>query len=372
METDGQSSIDITKTDVIPSDCCPVVSASLLALAKDDVFIVDSLLSGTGRTEESGIYVRLLKPVFDFLGISHRYCPTSSLTYIAELAASLKNYGKQITVVFISGDTSVNEFINGLESGGGCIRILVFPAGTGNSLALSIGIVDEARALRKLFTYKEQDVRLLNLYQAKFPSDSFILQQDGSRKPVTTLLFVVVVSWAFHASLVADSDSEERRKRGIQRFQISAQENLARPQQYYGSFKIGKREFNGPFAYFVVTPSKKFEPTFLVLPQGNIFDQSLFVVGFKSENDDNGNYIMEIMGEVYDGGKHVKNPKVLYERVESDQKVDLHVNNALQLQKRRFCVDGAIVVLPEKKSQHDIQIGYAGTSVKGWDIHIIS
>lgn len=374
-DSNGVSELRVEVSNPPNTKDFPVVTRDQIPLANDDVYILDSIKSGVGsRTVESGIYGRVIRPLFDdIFQIKHTYVGTESVDTIKDFATKLTSSGKPITVVIIAGDTSVNEFLNSLSAtSGGSIKVLIVPAGTGNSLALSIGIADEARAIRKLFSYKLEDVRPFNLYESAFPEGSRVLRPDGTTVDFKNpLLFTVVTSWAFHASLVADSDTEELRKEGIARFRIAAENNLARPQVYEGELVVRrengqqtKRE--GPFAYFVVTPSKKFEPTFDILPQGNIFDTNLYIVGFSS-----GENIMDIMKEVYDGGKHVNNGKVFYERVEQGDVIELKVSSEVPPHDRRFCVDGAIVVLPDK-GDGVLSLRYHGHNVRGWDISIIS
>lgn len=376
-DTDGSLRLKVEKVPALDSSDIISINRSQLAIANDDVYILDSLRSGKLRTPDSSIYGRVLRPLLsDVLNIDHIYIPTQNSTAIAEFAASLKPRDRPITLVVIGGDTSINELINALGPGKQShLKMLVVPAGTGNSLALSIGLTDEIAAVKKLVLYQESDGRPLNLYKAQFPNGSYILQHDGTKTAFSgPLLFLVVASWAFHASLVADSDTDELRKFGIERFKIAAGRNLARPQKYEGVFEVTRQgatstHKEGPFAYFVVTPSKKFEPTFEVLPRGNIFDSNLYVVGFLTEEDEN--YIMDIMMEVYAGGKHITNEKVFYNLVNKDQRIELKVKNGIPLQNRRFCVDGTIVVLPEQE-ESDVVISYHGPRANGWRISIIS
>lgn len=375
QEIDGKNVLVVKKSEPPVLAETPTISRTQLAISNDDVYVIDSLRSGTPRTESSSVYGRVLRPLLtDVLDVKHSYLATQNASAIGEFAAGLKALSRPVTLVVIAGDTSIGELANALSLGDNSnLRILVVPAGTGNSLALSIGISDEIAAVKKLVLFNNQSVKPLNWYEVKFPSGSAILHHDGTKKPVSSLLFVVVASWAFHASLVADSDTDEMRKHGIDRFKIAAGQNLARPQKYEGSFEIvGSDGFadrkEGPFAYFVVTPSKKFEPTFEILPRGNIFDSNLYVVGLPTEDDDK--YIMDVMMEVYDGGKHVDNPKVIYDLVKKHQKVELKVKNGKPEQNRRFCVDGAIVVLPEQE-ESEVTFAHHGPIVNGWNVSLI-
>lgn len=346
-----------------------------LLLFQSEIYVLDSIRSGLGgRTKETGAYGRLLKPVLDALSISHHYESTRSRDSITTFAANLKPTGKPILVIIAGGDTSVAEFVNGLDAGQkGEIHVATIPEGTGNALTLSNGSKDENEAVWRVLTALKSKKVPFQLYTAEFPPESVILHHDGFKEPVKKLLFVVVTSWAFHASLVADSDSDEMRKNGISRFKIAAEANLGRPQRYSGSLAISdqsktKRRLQGPLAYVVVTPAQRFEPNFVILPKGDIHDSDLYVVGFRTEDSDS--YIMDIMKEIYENGSHVANPKVFYEKVNASETVHLSLEENLSAEERRFCVDGAIVVVPGSV-ESAVDIYFHGSQVGDWMLYLV-
>lgn len=342
----------------------------------ESIYVLDSIKSGTGgRSASKGVYSELIAPLLlDVLGITYKYISTTSSLLIREFAYSLDARNKKITLLIIGGDTSVNEFVNAFRGGSnGRIKMVVFPEGTGNALALSLGIKSSLAAIRQFLVDSNESLLPLNMYQAKFPAGSYFLYSDGSQKPVTEpVLFVVVTSWAFHASLVADSDEDELRKAGIERFKIAANRNLEWRQEYFGVVNI-KNDLDeslitheGPFAYFVVTPAKKFEPIFDILPKGDIRDGSLYAIGFNTE--DSKSYIMDIMKEVYDGGKHIQNEKVFYDRVDRTLSVTLKIGKNDLIRSRRFCVDGAIIVVPNE--EEELHIKHFGISKNDCDVFV--
>lgn len=365
----------VTKSTEVKSSIPKITDAEKLQISSDRVVIIDSINSGSGRIETKDVYHALLKPIFnDYLGISHEYFATDSAESIKAYAKDLKLGDKPLTVVLISGDTSVNEFINGLSEVGKTtpLKLFIIPSGTGNSLALSIGIENELQAIQKLITYDDNHVSPLNLYEVRFPDHSKLLSQDKEVGEINgPLKFLVVISWAFHASLVADSDTPELRKHGIDRFKLAAFNNLSQVQKYEGEVKFGDKQLTGPFAYFVVTSSKRFEPTFEISPKGDIFENSLYLVLFNTDEEDKeGEYIMEIMGQVYAQGSHVENPKVIYEKVVEGQEILLKTKNADSVRKRRFCLDGSIIALPEA-AENEVTIKATGSTHKNWELKII-
>lgn len=367
FESGGRTSIQ--KASSPPEGISCILRLALVF--KCQVYVLDSIRSGLGlRTLQNGVYGRILKPIFDSLDIRHTYIATDSRHAIGDFALSLEDSGVPIMVIIAGGDTSVNEFVNSLNKDQkGEIYIATVPEGTGNALALSNGCGEEKEAVKCILLASVK--RPLQLYLVEFPSGSEVLHHDGLKETLQgRLLFVVVASWAFHASLVADSDTDEMRKHGINRFKIAAENNLTRPQKYCGDVTIGNdRALQGPLAYFVVTPAQRFEPTFEILPRGNIHDSSLYVVAFQTEENDS--YIMDIMGKVYAGGKHVDIPNVFYEEVKESENVILSLGANLPLSQRRFCVDGAIVVIPETK-ESAVEIKYHGHTNGSWDLYILS
>ncbi|OBA23603.1 hypothetical protein METBIDRAFT_34954 [Metschnikowia bicuspidata var. bicuspidata NRRL YB-4993] len=350
----------------------------MLLLNQNDVYVLDSTKSGSQlRTKEAGFYGRILQPLFDDLFlVKHKYVATTSSVSIHEFSSTLQSNGRPILMIIIAGDTSISEFVNSLSKVDmGQIKIFVVPAGTGNSLALSLGIIDERIAVQRLFQYDEESTRPLNLYQAKFPLGSYFFKNTDRQQLLPNIvLFVVVASWAFHASLVADSDTEEMRKHGTSRFKVAAHENLKQLQEYRGDVVIsddtGSRiTHKGPFAYLVVTPSQKFEPSFQILPKGDIFNSDLYLVGFQTQN--NGNYILDIMKEVYNDGNHITDQRVFYDKVDKHLRIRLTLGPNETISRRRFCIDGAIVIVPNNEGDY-VTFKNHGSHVNGWNILIVN
>ncbi|CAK9440955.1 uncharacterized protein LODBEIA_P48240 [Lodderomyces beijingensis] len=351
-------------------------------LSEGEVFVVDSVNSGKGRANETNLYSAIVAPLLERLEINHTYIETTSASSITEFAQNFNTPDAKI--IFLSGDTSINEFINGLtlqkksqsqSQSAKSIYLYPIPLGTGNSFALSLDLTSPLQSVSRLLASKQASP--LHLYNLSLPQGSFHLVQNSAGDVVESadLKFIVVFSWAFHASLVADSDTPELRKHGLERFQIAARNNLSRTQEYEGDIIItnaksgGKDVIEGPFAYFLLTPSTRFEPTFDISPKGNIFDTNLYLVAFRTQRNHD-SYIMDIMMQAYDKGKHTENPDVIYRRINRDEQVTLLTKNSQELQQRRFCVDGSIIALPNVSS-HKIDVQAAGNTVSGYELFVI-
>lgn len=342
----------------------PVLSEIPRHLSHNSVLVIDSTHSGTGRSQRAkDIYANILQPVFACLQVKHTYIKTESDSTIRELASTFA-VKDAATIIFISGDTSITEFINALPPVTVATKLTIFaiPAGTGNSLALSLGYASVCDGVQRLLSTHSSTIPL-NMYRVKFPT--------GTMSSVHEMLFLLVLSWGFHASLVADSDSPEMREKGLERFQIAARHNLKRPQQYAGKTILDGESINGPFAYWLVTLVQRFEPTFEILPRGRIEDSNLYLISFNSESSDDGKYIMDIMTQVYDKGSHISNPKVTYREVQKGQILKLELSPTKSTVPHRFCVDGTIVTVPCSQEYLALEISGIGNSLFAWQLYVI-
>ncbi|EMG48260.1 sgkB Sphingosine kinase B [Candida maltosa Xu316] len=365
-EKDGGYFLRTNESPTSSETTTTTISSLPSYLTRGKIIVIDSVNSGIGRSDEKNIYSKIINPLFDHLSIPHEYFPTTSPSSISDLALSFKD--PEITVIFISGDTSINEFVNGLnDTTTGKISIFPIPGGTGNSLALSLNLTDPLSSISTLLTGKPDP---LNLYQVEFPKNTkFLVQNEVTDEVPANFKFLVVLSWAFHASLVADSDTPELRKHGLQRFQIAAYQNLEREQKYEGQVIINNDEvINGPFAYWLLTSAQKFEPTFEISPQGDILKDELYLVAFETKTDKD--YIMDIMKQVYDKGSHVSNPDVVYKKLVKGDSIVLKTKNSNSVNDKRFCVDGSIVVLPDT-TDNEIRIQVTNNKQYSWELYII-
>ncbi|RLV88935.1 hypothetical protein JA1_005429 [Spathaspora sp. JA1] len=144
----------LANSDVVPTNTTRLTQKELPPyLTTNKVFIVDSIKSGTGRdVDNKNLYSTIIQPLFKLLQIEYEYFATTSANSIIEFAQSLKS--DDVTIIFISGDTSINEFINGLSESRANRNITIFPIpnGTGNGLALSVNLTSPIDSISKLIT----------------------------------------------------------------------------------------------------------------------------------------------------------------------------------------------------------------------------
>ena len=368
------------------------------ASAWPNLHIIVSTKSGTGLAEAH--FVHLVKPLLAQLdqheGTDYEVHHTESERSVIELATSVllprAHRGVNQTIVLMSGDGGIVDFVNALFTRGRqdgvtteelgstyvkpCISLL--PMGTGNALAHSIGITrDHTVGLSSMLRGAPQ---ILPMFRAAFSPGARVVTAYGTQEeslPVDeqgtgTLWGAVVCSWGMHAALVADSDTEEYRQYGAERFKMAAKEAIfptdgSEPHRYKGKVSVLRKRKamaigvetrdDGPetqrednliwevldrqeYAYVLTTMVSNLEEGFTISPHSKAMDGKLRLVHFGPMD---GQKIMEIMGLAYQDGKHVDNEAVNYEDIEG-----LRIafeGREINPRWRRICVDGKIVRL---------------------------
>jgi diacylglycerol kinase family enzyme len=174
--------------------------------------------------------------------------------------------------------------------------------------------------------------------------------------PGNALYGAVVASYGFHATLVADSDTEEWRKKGSERFGMVAKELLfpadgGQPYAYKARVALLSQESQRlepvqslEHEYVLVTMVSNLERTFTISPLSRPLDGTMRVVHF---GPGPGAKIMKIMQLAYQGGKHVGEglDLVSYEEIDGLRLDMLEVGEDGRW--RRVCIDGMIVRIEE-------------------------
>lgn len=134
--------------------------------------IINSTKSGAQRS--SDVYFAILVPILERFGFSHVYVATSSPQSIQNHA---KSFTESSTVVILSGDTSVSEFVNCLEEQpqrrSRHLNLIVIPTGTGNALANSCGLTSVPQAISRMFL---GELKPLANFQVEFPNGTAIVR----------------------------------------------------------------------------------------------------------------------------------------------------------------------------------------------------
>ena len=333
------------------------------------IHVMVSVRSGTCEAEE--FFDKIVQPTLKALGLvpgSYEVHYTTSDSTITTFASThlnaVANAGVPQTVVLLSGDGGMVDIINGLittphttDYVKPTIGLLVL--GTGNALANSSGLNQNShtKGLRTLLQGKPVPVPT---FVAKFsPGSALLVDEARKNLPLPTLDSTavgilhgaVVCSWGLHASLVADSDTEEYRKFGSERFQMAAKELLTPSDgssshayrgkvTVFGSDGSSKQLDRTEYMYMLATLVSNLEATFRISPASKPLDGKLRLVHFGVLDPSE---VMRILGGAFDGGKHVDDDAVGYEVVEG-LRIDFEESDAKW---RRVCVDGKIIVVSE-------------------------
>jgi diacylglycerol kinase family enzyme len=328
--------------------------------------------TGSGTEKAVFFYDEAVKPVLETLFpkgyanfLVHK---TESASTIEELTSDIffptANAGITLRIVLLSGDGGVIDLVNGLlarpcSSDYKAPQVTLIPLGTANALYHSINAgQDNPWGLRTLGSSKTKP---LPVFTTTFSSGARLLVDEArseqelpkdpkSHRPM--LHGAVVCSWAMHASLVADSDTTEYRKFGVERFKMAAKEALypadgSAPHPYLAQISILQGEEWKPLEaeqhmYVLATMVSNLEKPFCISPSSKPLDGSLHLVHFGPTTGDEA---MRIMGLAYQGGKHVEDPMVRYEAIDG-LRIEFQGKEKDE-RWRRICVDGKIVRVEE-------------------------
>lgn len=331
------------------------------------VHIIISTGSGTGLAQD--VWERLLKPMLSQVcgqeASKMALHMTSSEQSVAELTRDVilprANDGIAQAIALFSGDGGIVDIVNVLLSERRTRQyakpnIGIFPVGTGNALAHSIGVTgDNTMGLKTVIQGVPKD---LPIFRASFSAGARLLVNEGREERelhnlngVPTVHGAVVCSWGFHAALVADSDTTEFRKFGAERFKMAGKEALfpsdgSPPHAYKGKVSVLNSTSKNAddwqsisadgHGYVLATLVSSLEKGFVISPASKPLDGVLRLVYFEALS---GKDVMEIMTKAYDGGKHLDDERVRYEEIEG-LRIGFEEDDARW---RRVCVDGKIV-----------------------------
>lgn len=347
----------------------PLTAAPGLGTADIETHVIIS--TGSGAKQAKQFFDQSVSPVLEALITAshpnlHIIHTTESATSILKLTDQIlfpkADAGSSLRIVLLSGDGGIVDLVNGLLSKSFSEKytspqVVLLPLGTANALYHSINAgKDNTWGLRTLSVGSHHP---LPVFTASFSPGARLLvdearseeelPQDASTgRPI--LYGAVVCSWGMHASLVADSDTTEYRKFGIDRFKMAAKEALypadgSLPHPYKAKVSVLKGETwkqleAEEHMYVLAAMVSNLEKTFTISPASKPLDGSLHLVHFGPTNGDEA---MRIMGLAYQGGKHVDDPAVLYEAIDGLRiQFEGKENDARW---RRVCIDGKIVRL---------------------------
>ncbi|KAF2665510.1 hypothetical protein BT63DRAFT_428468 [Microthyrium microscopicum] len=334
------------------------------------VYVVISTLSGTQLATSfyDNILAPLLKRLKSELDISETIHvertkdARSVIDLTNTLFASNANQGIRQLIILLSGDGGIVDVLNELpttiSSNYLPPQVSLIPLGTGNALAQSSGIADETWGLS---TLARGHAKALPTFIATFSSGARLLVDEARQEEELSLKDekghpymrgAVVCSWGMHAGLVADSDTAEYRKFGVERFKMAAKEALypedgAGPHHYKAKLSLlpkgsthWKKIERTEHAYVLTTLVSNLEKGFTISPESAPLQGSMRIVHFGPMAGDE---IMQLMTKAYQGGQHISEESVSYEEVDGVRiSFEGREDDARW---RRICVDGKIIRL---------------------------
>ncbi|KAG9206992.1 hypothetical protein G6514_000283 [Epicoccum nigrum] len=327
---------------------------------------------GSGHQTAAAFYDKcvgpLLAAVYPTQHQSLNVHTTTSATSVLELANNVlfprANEGKLLRIIVLSGDGGVIDLVNGLSAhttspSYTAPQVVLLPLGTANALYHSVNV--GKTNTWGLDTLSSSHSRPLPIFTASFSSGARLLVDEARSEeelPIDpssgqpTLHGAVVCSWGMHASLVADSDTAEYRKFGVERFKMAAKEALypadsSAPHAYKAKvsvlhgeeWKVLEKEEH---MYTLATMVSNLEQPFCISPHSKPLDGSMHLVHFGPTSGDEA---MRLMTLAYQGGKHIEEPAITYEAIDG-LRIEFGGREA-EGRWRRVCVDGKIVRVEE-------------------------
>lgn len=332
------------------------------------VHVIVSTAAGTGRA--LAFYEQVLKHLLDLLNVkSYETHTTSSASSISEFATQvllpLALEGKAQTVILLSGDGGLVDMIKSFAS---CRHgvfvapiVAMIPVGTGNASANSSQFRDMTEGLSTLVRGHPRPLPMLAVRLSA--GSVYVVNEGHDREPLSrnsasgshhTVYGAVVLSWGLHASLVADSDTTFYRKFGSERFKMVATDLLKSLDENKEGHYRGKIRYtrNDPTTgelkrgtigsdshmYTLVTLVSHLEKNYNISPLSRPLDGQLHLVhiGHVASGE-----TMRLVNLPYENGRHVNDPNVTYEAIES-LRIDFEEPDE---QWRRLCLDGQIIAV---------------------------
>ncbi|KOS37562.1 hypothetical protein ACN38_g11641 [Penicillium nordicum] len=372
-ELDGPKSEDFSlkKIDIesLPAELSPFVTKVPSHLRNEDeppiVQVVVSTGSGTGKAKT--VFEEVVRPLLTYVGLeNYELYETQSAQTITELARSkfLERAQNSVpqTIILLSGDGGLIDilevFYKSKKKIGVSPNIVLMPCGTGNAMASSIGL--RSGPVPGLSTLLRGSPSSIPVFAAKLsPGSRLVIDEGRQRADIDTdvhhtLYGAVVASWGLHAALVADSDTFEYRKFGVDRFKMAANELLnpsdgTPPHKFKG--KITLTTSNGPnearsqeaveeleHMYALATLVPRLEKDFLISPDSVPLDGQMRFIRFGPMSAEDA---MQLMTLAYQGGRHVMEDTVTYANTEQ-VRIDFQEDEERW---RRVCIDGKIVAV---------------------------
>ncbi|KAF9116097.1 hypothetical protein BGX27_004895 [Mortierella sp. AM989] len=354
-----------------------------------------------GRKQGTEQFFKVIQPALERSGTPFRLIETAAAghaqSYIKEFAQTLAVskveavsaiYSEPIIatnitlrIMVVGGDGTVHEVVNGMIEGLVArssvpfkpkIEFSIIPAGTGNAIATSLGVVSVQGALDRFLTGNSIPLQVIRVSKR---SQGAVSSHSNSQDWEAQVYTVVVNSFGLHCATV--QDAEGLRFLGNDRFRIAALKNILMLKQYegridfYGSFQRydrGLKEMvlssdittyvssnslshtlTGPFTYLMLTKQSSLERGFLPTPLAKTSDEWIDILAVQNVDR---RQILKVLGAAAKGGHHIHHEQVEYFKAKVVE-FETPTNG-------RICIDGEFLDVeagPQGRLRFEIALG---------------
>ncbi|PHH75728.1 hypothetical protein CDD80_2149 [Ophiocordyceps camponoti-rufipedis] len=317
---DSPCNLLLLTTDTLPAGLQPTISQLPRHLCHEDGSQVHIIVSTHSDTRLAPTFWRtVLRPLLHLVCEMFGAQPPDE-AFMTDGVGAVRNFGVGLrgrrgeqTVILLSGDGGVADLLDGygVEEADTKPMMALLPLGTGNALFHSLhrlssdgsaGPSPLAQGLRTLFLGEAAE---LPIFRASFPPGSHLAtaSNDDESKPISSIHGTIVASFAFHASLIHESDTPQYRPHGAQRFALVANNLLQQPHAYRAEVTIdGEPLPHNQHGYLLIAMASNLERTFTISPASRPLDGRLHLVRFGDLGADR---VMQVMQRAYAGGSHV-------------------------------------------------------------------
>lgn len=307
---------------------------------QEKLLVVDSVSSGTGRNAKNDFCDIVVEPILRTLQLDYQIFKTKTSQSIASFAGELSP-NTNCTIIFLSGDTTISEFLNSLKLGRhnkiGRRRcsILPLPMGTGNAFASSLGLTCPVEALG-MYLAGKLEVKKFPLYRAIF-SNNF------------SIVFFIILSLGYHANLLHLCENKDFKHMGAKRFAAAGEVVL---EDYDLALDIG---FTGcsrnSYAYFAVVSTPNLTKSYKLSPESHCLISELHTLGFSSNLKKSELKYLIKKGYTNSSGDKIRGAGVIYKPFQREFEICLYNDENLSPETVfEVCCDGHLFNLLDFKT----------------------
>lgn len=360
LRHDGtQFDVEVTTQDQVSSyklleKDTEIESTTLSTSTDSELIVIDSVNSGTGGRRCGGptdFYTVVMKPVLERVRGPYRYVRTESRDTIKHFAENfVTEPGKKYDILFLSGDTSVSEFINNLSplyllQTSKSISILPIPMGTGNALASSLGFKCPVVAFQK-YICNELSAKPLPIYELVLPDQS-------------SFYFFVILSMGFHANLLHCAEDPKYKNMGVERFRVASQ-TVAQEYDLAVDISLNNDSYHR-FAYFALVNTSHLEPSYIPSPKSVVHRCELHVLGYDASLTQEALFSKIMKGYKNDLETDISETGTLYEPIRENFVLKVKNEVGAPVYRYDMCCDGELFNLrnfPSDDSMYELNINF--------------